>query len=268
MTFGKALGLSLDRVDALAKALDWWSDEVVPDESLRAAGLDPAERTVQMLVRLVRQLLRFPRHLSQHVGGFVITETPLCEIVPLQNAAMPERTFIEWDKDDIDARWGYSRWTAWRWGMLTAISKCFRTVAEARRHGGTKARRGFEMTVKTFRDLVAWQKAIVLAKQVYQVTAQLPSSEKFGLISQMRRAAVSIQSNIAEGYGRQSLTEYVRFLKVARGSLMELQTQLILVEELHLTRVPPELSEAQAETDRVLQALIRSLERKQIDHRK
>lgn len=121
---GKALGLSLDRVDTLAKALDWWNDEAVPDEALRVAGLEPGERTVQMLVRLVRQLLRFPRHLAQHVGGFVITETPLCEIVPLENGAMPGRTFIEWDKDDIDAL-GILKVDGLALGMLTAISRCF-----------------------------------------------------------------------------------------------------------------------------------------------
>jgi error-prone DNA polymerase len=121
---GKALGLSLDRVDVLAKALDWWSEEAVPEEALRSAGLDPRDRTIRMVVRLVRQLLGFPRHLSQHVGGFVITETPLCEIVPLQKGAMPGRTFIEWDKDDIDAL-GILKVDCLALGMLTAISKCF-----------------------------------------------------------------------------------------------------------------------------------------------
>ncbi len=121
---GKALGMSLDRVDVLAKALDWWSAEAVPEDALRAAGLDPQDRTVQMIVRLVRQLLGFPRHLSQHVGGFVITETPLCEIVPLENGAMPGRTFIEWDKDDIDAL-GILKVDCLALGMLTAISRCF-----------------------------------------------------------------------------------------------------------------------------------------------
>jgi error-prone DNA polymerase len=124
---GKALGLSLDRVDALAKALEWWSDEAVPDEAIRAAGLDPRSRTVQMLVRLVRQLLGFPRHLSQHVGGFVITESPLCEIVPLENGAMPGRTFIEWDKDDIDAL-GILKVDCLALGMLTALSRCFKLL--------------------------------------------------------------------------------------------------------------------------------------------
>jgi len=136
---GKALGLSLDRVDTLAKALEWWSDEAVPDEAIRAAGLDPRDRTVQMLVRLVRQLLGFPRHLSQHVGGFVITETPLCEIVPLENGAMPGRTFIEWDKDDIDAL-GILKVDCLALGMLTAINKCF-ALLQGLRDSGIKGLR-------------------------------------------------------------------------------------------------------------------------------
>jgi len=136
---GKALGLSLDRVDALAKALEWWSDEALPDEAIRAAGLDPRDRTVQMLVRLVRQLLGFPRHLSQHVGGFVITESPLCEIVPLENGAMPGRTFIEWDKDDIDAL-GILKVDCLALGMLTAINKCF-ALLQGLRDSGIKGLR-------------------------------------------------------------------------------------------------------------------------------
>jgi len=135
---GKALGLSLDRVDTLAKALEWWSDEAVPEEALRHAGFDPDARTTQMLIRLVRQLLRFPRHLSQHVGGFVITESPLCEIVPLENGAMPARTIIEWDKDDIDTL-GILKVDCLALGMLTALSKCFGLLAEQSRLGHTAA---------------------------------------------------------------------------------------------------------------------------------
>lgn len=116
------------------------------------------------------------------------------------------------------------------------------------------------MEIKTFRDLIAWQRAMQLAKKVYQATSVMPDSEKFGLTSQMRRAAVSIPSNIAEGHGRQSLPDYVRFLKMARGSLMELQTQLILAEDLGFLQVRPDLTDLLAETDRVLQGLIRSLE--------
>ena len=131
---GKVLGLSLDRVDALAKSLDWWDIDTIPADALAAAGLKPEDRTVQMLIRLVVQLLGFPRHLSQHVGGFVITETPLCEIVPLENGAMPERTFIEWDKDDIDAL-GLLKVDCLALGMLTAINKCFGLLSIMRDQG-------------------------------------------------------------------------------------------------------------------------------------
>jgi four helix bundle protein len=116
------------------------------------------------------------------------------------------------------------------------------------------------MKVKTFRDLIAWQKAMELVKQVYRATDTMPEGERFGLTAQMRKAAVSIPSNIAEGHGRGSRTDYIRFLRIARGSLMELQTQLILAEQLHLIRIPEHLDGLQAETDRVLQGLIRSLE--------
>ncbi len=137
---GKALGLSRDRVDLLAKKHDWWDRQALPEEFLREAGLDPADRTMQMLIRLVRQIVGFPRHLSQHVGGFVITRKPLCEMVPLGNGAMPDRTFIEWDKDDIDAL-GILKIDCLALGMLTAIRKCLELWGEGtkgRRDGGTK----------------------------------------------------------------------------------------------------------------------------------
>jgi error-prone DNA polymerase len=124
---GKALGFSLPQVDAMARSLDWWSGEPVTDEALHNAGVDPQDRTVRQLIALVRQILGFPRHLSQHVGGFVMTETPLCEIVPLENGAMPGRTFIEWDKDDIDAL-GILKVDCLALGMLTAIHRAFDLV--------------------------------------------------------------------------------------------------------------------------------------------
>ncbi len=113
--------------------------------------------------------------------------------------------------------------------------------------------------VKRFQDLVAWQRAMALAKAVYLLTRQLPDAERFGLVQQIRRAAVSIPSNIAEGFGRQSTTDMVRFLRVARGSLFELDTQLRLSTELDMLspdQVPRSLID---ETDRVLQGLINSL---------
>jgi len=115
--------------------------------------------------------------------------------------------------------------------------------------------------VKTFRDLIAWQKAMVLARSIYKATADMPDSERFGLTVQLRRAAVSIPSNIAEGHGRQGLPDYIRFLTMARGSMMELQTQVLLAEDLGFIRRTGELIDTIAEADRVLQGLIRSLEK-------
>ncbi len=118
------------------------------------------------------------------------------------------------------------------------------------------------MEIKTFRDLVAWQKAVQLAKTVYKQTSLMPDSERFGLTAQIRRAAVSAPSNIAEGYGRESLMDYVRFLKMARGSLMEMETQLLLAEDLGFLQISSELNERLSETGRVLQGLINSLKEK------
>jgi error-prone DNA polymerase len=100
---GKVLGLSEDVTGALAKTV-WgsWGTEVA-ERNVREAGLDLADPTLRMAVRLASQLIGMPRHLSQHVGGFILTERPLTETVPIGNGAMPDRSFIEWDKDDIDA---------------------------------------------------------------------------------------------------------------------------------------------------------------------
>ena len=115
--------------------------------------------------------------------------------------------------------------------------------------------------IKTFRDLIAWQKAMELVRLIYRQTSTMPESEKFGLTNQMRRAAVSIPSNIAEGHARQSRQDYLRFLKIARGSLAELMTQMELATSMSMLPKNEIVSELLAETDRVLQGLIRSLER-------
>ncbi len=124
---GKAMGLSLDCVDRLAKDVDWWSNQVGRADRLRSLGLDPEEPTLRMVMRLAQEILGFPRHLSQHVGGFVITRGLLCEMVPVENAAMPDRTVIEWDKDDIDAM-GMLKVDVLGLGMLTCIRKAFEFV--------------------------------------------------------------------------------------------------------------------------------------------
>jgi four helix bundle protein len=114
--------------------------------------------------------------------------------------------------------------------------------------------------IRTYRDLVASQKAMALARQVYRVTEGMPKSEQFGLTLHMRRAAVSIPSNIAEGYARQSTTDYIRFLRIACGSLAEASTQIQLATDLQMIEADSELDNAISEADRVLQGLIRSLE--------
>ncbi len=124
---GKAMGLGLDAVDALAKRLEGWSSGAPLDEQVREAGLDPTDRTVRMVVALTRELLGFPRHLSQHVGGMVMTRGPLCELVPIENASMADRTVIEWDKDDIDAI-GILKVDVLALGMLTALAKGMKLI--------------------------------------------------------------------------------------------------------------------------------------------
>ena len=124
---GKALGLSLYAVDRLAKSIDWSSKAEVIARSIREAGLDPRSPSVQHLIALTSELVGFPRHLSQHVGGFVITGGLLSELVPIENAAMPDRTVIQWNKDDLDTL-GILKVDCLALGMLTALQKCFRMV--------------------------------------------------------------------------------------------------------------------------------------------
>ena len=120
----KALGLSEEISSALASGV-WgsWSDGL-PGKRIAEAGLDPENPLIRRAVQLARQLLGFPRHLSQHVGGFVLTRGPLIETVPIGNAAMQDRTFIEWDKHDIDAL-GIMKVDVLALGMLTCIRKAF-----------------------------------------------------------------------------------------------------------------------------------------------
>lgn len=110
----------------------------------------------------------------------------------------------------------------------------------------------------TFKDLLAWQKSLTLAKKVYQVTGNFPTEERFGLVNQMRRCAVSIPSNIAEGYGRGSDKELLRFLYVALGSSNELETQLILSLELSFMKEedPRMLQGLNTEVNKMILSLI------------
>ena len=125
---GRAMGLSADITAALSGQVWGWSREAIAPERLREIGLDPADRRLVQTMELVGQIIGFPRHLSQHVGGFVITAGRLDELVPIENARMEERTVIEWDKDDIDAL-GILKVDVLGLGMLTCIRKAFDLIA-------------------------------------------------------------------------------------------------------------------------------------------
>ena len=110
--------------------------------------------------------------------------------------------------------------------------------------------------MKSYRELEVWERSMTLAEKIYKYTGSYPPSEQYGLTSQSRRASVSIPANIAEGWGRGSTNEYIHFLIVARGSLMELETHLILASRLSF--LPEEvLDELLSETERVAKMLNR-----------
>jgi len=119
---GKALGFSLETVDALAKNHTWWDGPEVMKERFAEVGLSVDDLQVRQLLHLTKQLLGFPRHLSQHPGGFVLMKGALSRIVPIENASMKDRTVLQWDKDDLDAL-GLLKVDCLALGMLTAIRK-------------------------------------------------------------------------------------------------------------------------------------------------
>ena len=115
--------------------------------------------------------------------------------------------------------------------------------------------------MKNYRDLLVWQKAMELVTEIYHRTRTFPDEERYGLTSQLRRSSVSLPSNMAEGYGRNSTQDYIRFLRIANGSLFELQTQLEIARNLKF--LPQEsfsiLFELSREIERMLSSLIRKI---------
>ena len=138
---GRALGIDLDRIDAVAKSQQWYDGRSISPERLRENGFDPQAPTVKLWAELTHQLIGFPRHLSQHPGGFVIAKEQIALLVPVENAAMDGRSVIQWDKDDLDAL-GLLKVDVLALGMLSAIRR-------ALGHIGTKlgrsAQEPFEM---------------------------------------------------------------------------------------------------------------------------
>ncbi|MHB8876489.1 MAG: error-prone DNA polymerase [Myxococcaceae bacterium] len=136
---GKSLGLSLDQVDRLSKVVDHAGEEGLTNELLVEAGLSPADLKVRKTVELAAQMEGSPRHLSIHVGGFVITQGALSDLVPIENAAMKDRTVVQWEKDDLNEL-GILKVDLLGLGMLTVLSKAF---------GYLKAHWGVELTMAT-----------------------------------------------------------------------------------------------------------------------
>ena len=118
--------------------------------------------------------------------------------------------------------------------------------------------------LKNYKDLKVWQRSYQLCLEVYKITKEFPDEEKYGLTSQLRRAAVSVPSNISEGYGRKTTPEYIQFLYIAYGSICEMETQILLSGDLGYisTGKLAMLNEGIQEVERMLKALIRSLEKK------
>jgi error-prone DNA polymerase len=136
---GKALDLDPRQVDAIAKSIAWWDDRRDLALRLREAGFDPASPVMRRLMALSHTLLGFPRHLSQHVGGFVISRGPLAQLVPIEKAAMPARSVIQWDKDDLESL-GLLKVDVLALGMLSAIRRALALV---------NGRRGGDITMDT-----------------------------------------------------------------------------------------------------------------------
>ena len=128
---GKALGLATPAIARMARAMQWWDGDRIERERIREAGLDPDDPALARCMTLARELLGFPRHLSQHVGGFLVARRSLAELVPVENAAMPERTVIQWDKDDLDDL-GLLKVDVLALGMLTAIRRALEFVGARR----------------------------------------------------------------------------------------------------------------------------------------
>jgi len=127
----KALGLPSDQITALADCCGRWTDNLPPAERLHESGVDPASPLLHRILVLTGELIGFPRHLSQHPGGFVIANQTLDTLVPVENAAMEGRTVIQWDKDDLDAM-GLLKVDILALGMLSALRRCFDLVKEYR----------------------------------------------------------------------------------------------------------------------------------------
>lgn len=172
---GKALGFDEEKLDHLAKSQYWWDGRNIDRERFIEAGLDPDDLQVRQLITITSQLLGFPRHLSQHVGGFVLTKGPLSRMVPIENASMVDRTVIEWDKDDLDAM-GLLKVDVLALGMLTAIRKSLDFIG---------ARKGYQFLMQ---DIPAEDSATydMICKADTVGVFQIESRAQMGMLPRMQ----------------------------------------------------------------------------------
>ncbi len=126
---GKALGLNLEQVNRITKNFAWWDKNSNRENRLQDAGFNTKTSVIKRLIQLTEDLAGFPRHLSQHVGGFVISQGPLSQLVATENAAMANRTIIQWDKDDLDTL-GLLKVDILALGMLSAIKRALQLVSD------------------------------------------------------------------------------------------------------------------------------------------
>ena len=126
---GRALGIDLQRIELLTKSMHWWDGRSIDTERLREAGLDPDAPVTKLWVALAQQLIGFPRHLSQHPGGFVIARDQIEQMVPVEPAAMEDRSVVQWDKDDLDAL-GLIKVDVLALGMLSALRRALEFIGE------------------------------------------------------------------------------------------------------------------------------------------
>lgn len=173
---GKALGLGLETLEMLANSHQWWDGRQVMSERIAELGLAPEENLrLQQLLRLTGEIMGFPRHLSQHTGGFVLTQGPLSRIVPIENASMADRTVIEWDKDDLDAM-GLLKVDVLALGMLTAIRKSLAFIGQ---------RKGYEFEMQ---DIPAEDEATydMICKADTLGVFQIESRAQMGMLPRLR----------------------------------------------------------------------------------
>lgn len=154
---GRALGVAPELIDRLGNALAWWDRSGDWEARLTGLGVDPHSRQVRLWLDLARQLKGFPRHLSQHVGGFVISDRPVHELVPMENAAMPDRSIIQWDKDDLEAL-GLLKVDVLALGMLTALRRMFGFISQ--RLGRTFSQKDIEHGDTTTYDMICEAKTV------------------------------------------------------------------------------------------------------------